>query len=380
MTPPFDPADDGMPPPSDEYQRENPGWDRPPGLPLLLARDIRPALDLRHLVRGLLLAGSAALLFGPSGCGKTHLATDLALHVAAGVPWHGHTTEPGGVLYVALEGGAGFRNRISAWLADHPEVDRDALPFAAVTAPLRLIEPGHADMLIDTVRTAGAVLAIDVRLLVIDTLSRALAGGDENDPVAMGALVAAIDRIRAETGVAVLGIHHSGKDTTRGARGHSLLRAAVDTEIEVSATGDERAATVTKQRDLASGARIGFRLRIVELGHDLAGEPVTSCVVDPAETAPARARLSPAAAAALRVLSDLVVAEGEPLAASAGWPDAPGLLGVPEARWRGECDTRRIPSAAEVPRSREQAWRRAAERLIAAGRVACRAGIVWVIP
>ena len=80
------------------------------------------------------------------------------------------------------------------------------------------------------------------------------------------------------------------------------------------------------------------------------------------------------------MLFDLVVAEGKPLPASAGWPDAPGLLGVPDARWRGECDTRRIPSAAEVPRSREQAWRRAAERLIAAGRVACRAGIVWVIP
>ena len=28
-------------------------------------------------------------------------------------------------------------------------------------------------------------------------------------------------------------VHHTGKDTAKGARGHSLLRAATDTEIEV---------------------------------------------------------------------------------------------------------------------------------------------------
>ncbi len=353
------------------------GFDKPPGLPLLLAGDIRPALDLRHLVRGLILAGSAVLIFGPSNSGKTFLATDLALHVAAGLPWHGRETEPGGVLYVALEGGGGFRNRVSAWLQDHAEIDAATLPFAAVTAPLRLIEPGHPEALIATIRDTWPPDWPPVALVVIDTVSRALAGADENDSAAMGALVAAIDAIRDAAGAAVLLVHHTGKDATRGARGHSLLRAAVDTEIEVSATGEDRAATVTKQRDLAAGRPIGFRLRVMELGHDLAGEMVTSCVVDAAEGG-GGARLPAAAAGALVVLHNLIAAgEGRPLPSGPGWPDAAELRGVPEARWRAECDTRRIPSAAEAPRSREQAFRRALQTLICAGRVACRDGIAW---
>ena len=70
--------------------------------------------------------------------------------------------------------------------------------------------------------------------IVVDTLSRALAGGDENSPVDMGRIVVAADRIRAETGAHFTYVHHTGKDAARGARGHSLLRAATDTEIEVT--------------------------------------------------------------------------------------------------------------------------------------------------
>jgi RecA-family ATPase len=51
-----------------------------------------------------------------------------------------------------------------------------------------------------------------------------MAGGNENAPDDMGALVRNIDRLRAETGAAVLLVHHTGKDTSRGARGHSLAR------------------------------------------------------------------------------------------------------------------------------------------------------------
>jgi hypothetical protein len=120
-----------------------------------------------------------------------------------------------------------------------------------------------------------------VKLVVIDTLSRALAGGNENAPEDMGALVAAMDLIRAETGACVLFIHHSGKDAAKGARGHSLLRAAIDTEIEVRAdegTG-AKTASVVKQRDMARGGVYGFRLEQVTLGQNQYGEDVTTCVV-----------------------------------------------------------------------------------------------------
>lgn len=112
--------------------------------------------------------------------------------------------------------------------------------------------------------------------LIVDTLSRAMAGGDENSPVDMGRVVASADRFRAETGAHFTYVHHTGKDAARGARGHSLLRAATDTEIETTA---ESLAT-TKQRDGEAGFKIWFKLVDLEIGEDAAGNPVKSAVVE----------------------------------------------------------------------------------------------------
>lgn len=76
-------------------------------------------------------------------------------------------------------------------------------------------------------------------------------------------------------------IHHCGKDEAKGARGHSSLRAAVDTEIEVFRPEGERVSTVrvTKQRDLEPGEPMPFTLRQVVLGENRRGKAITSCVV-----------------------------------------------------------------------------------------------------
>jgi hypothetical protein len=106
----------------------------------------------------------------------------------------------------------------------------------------------------------------------------------------MGVVLNNADAIRASTGATFLWIHHCGKDQARGMRGWSGMRAAIDTEIEV--TVDEvtglRTAEVTKQRDLpGKGERIGFRLEPVHLGFNRWGSPRGSCVVVAAD-APAK--------------------------------------------------------------------------------------------
>ena len=75
-------------------------------------------------------------------------------------------------------------------------------------------------------------------------------------------------------------IHHSGKDKNKGARGHSSLRAAVDTEIEIKVDGQIRTARCRKQRDLENGKAIAFALQRVELGLDDECDLITSCVVE----------------------------------------------------------------------------------------------------
>jgi hypothetical protein len=72
------------------------------------------------------------------------------------------------------------------------------------------------------------------RLIVGDTLARLSVGGNENAGQDMGLGVRRIDRIRAECRALFLLIHHSGKVAAAGARGWSGVRAAVDTEIEVT--------------------------------------------------------------------------------------------------------------------------------------------------
>ena len=113
-----------------------------------------------------------------------------------------------------------------------------------------------------------------------DTLARLSAGANENAGQDMGLVVRRFDRIRTECKAHFLLIHHSGKAAAAGARGWSGIRAAVDTEIEISDSPSGRCVEITKQRDLSTkGERIGFRLEVVKLGFNKWGETATSCVV-----------------------------------------------------------------------------------------------------
>ena len=75
-------------------------------------------------------------------------------------------------------------------------------------------------------------------------------------------------------------VHHTGKDANKGLRGHSSLFAALDAAIEVSRPGERREWTLAKSKDGQDGGTHAFKLRVVELGTDDEGEPVTSCVVE----------------------------------------------------------------------------------------------------
>ena len=261
------------------------GEGEPPPLPVVWLDDIEINLSSKDFVQGLLLERSSVVVYGESSAGKMFWTTDLALHVAAGQAWNGRRVDQGGVVYCLLEGSDGFNYRAKAWRQKQIKDGADAtvrLPFVSVPKSLDLLNP-DADTpdLIVTVNSLAKQMAVPLKLVVVDTLSRALAGGNENDSMDMGALVKNMDRIRAETGACVLFVHHSGKDQAKGARGHSLLRAALDTEIEVKVDHDTevRTATVEKQRDMPRGAAFAFGLETIEMGVNQHGEKVTTCLV-----------------------------------------------------------------------------------------------------
>lgn len=237
--------------------------------------------SLREIVQGVITAGGMSVMYGESNSGKSYLAAHLAFCIARGVPWLGKQVERGAVLYVAGEGASSIRRRKRAHERHHGQ---KVGPFGLIPTALNLMA-GSADVeaLVDVIRQSQSKIGQPVLLVIVDTLARAIAGGNENASEDMGRLVQAGDRIREETGAHLMWVHHTGKDQAKGARGHSSLRAALDTEMEV--IGEEatkvHTVTVTKQRDLDSkGTRLCGKFVPIELGHTKWGDRITACVVE----------------------------------------------------------------------------------------------------
>ena len=248
--------------------------------PFTRAYDLEGTTEPADFVEDLLTSGGASVIYGPSNCGKSFWILDLAACVATGRAFRDELeVDQGAVVYVALEGAFGVNNRIEA-LKRAGRLSADA-PLYLCFAPVSLLTAGHADRLAATVKAAAAQSAFPCRLVILDTLARAMAGGDENSGQDMTQAMQSIDAIRAATEAHVATVHHCGKDEARGARGHSSLRAAVDTEIEVSRADGETVSTVrvTKQRDLPTGEPMPFTLEVVTLGVNRRGRPITSCTV-----------------------------------------------------------------------------------------------------
>lgn len=226
------------------------------------------------LIDGILDCGTMSIVYGESNSGKSFVEMDKDFHISAGIEWASRPVKQGATMWVAAEGGAGIYKRLAA-LKKHYE--RDDVPMFVVPCPVNLLDPkADVDPLIELIKKAGAEYGKPLVKVSLDTLSRVISGGDENSSVDMGQLVHHFDAIRSHTGVHLAVIHHTGKDKARGARGHSLLRAATDTEIEIA----DRTMTVTKQRDLEGDVVLRFGLKPVSIGVDQRGKMATSCYVE----------------------------------------------------------------------------------------------------
>lgn len=241
-----------------------------------------------ELIEGLLTCEGGGVVYGDSNSGKTFLVIDLGAAVARETVWMGRHVEPALVVYLATESPASVRRRLRAYQRHH---GCKVPNFAIVQSPIDLYN-GAADTerVIELVQTLKRKLDVKRTLIIGDTLSRLTAGANENSGEDMSIVVRHVDRIRHECGAHFLLVHHCGKDAARGMRGWSGMRAAIDTEIEVTADADAgtHAAEITKQRDIpGKGTRIGFRLQVIDMGIGKWGNPITSCVVVNAE-APAK--------------------------------------------------------------------------------------------
>ena len=241
-----------------------------------LSRDDLDALPpLSWTIRGVLPEEGLAAIYGEPGSGKSFLALDLAARISTGSPcWFGHQIFQRDVIYVALEGGRGIKQRVAAWdYINGTRADRIKFRLNGFT----LLSDIDVATFIDAVSAENEGAAV----IIIDTLAQATPGADENAGKDMGLVLQAAQQIAAAARGLVILIHHSGKDSSRGLRGHSSLNGAMDAVISVERnklTG-RRSWSVTKMKDAEDGAKGNFILEEVDLGPDNFGGRITSGVI-----------------------------------------------------------------------------------------------------
>ena len=221
------------------------------------------------LVEGLgFTAGALVGIISAPGTGKTFLTLSIATAVAIAPDWLGHRiVAPGPVAYAVGEGQAAFPLRLEALRAAHGLTEGEPSGVFYFRESLSLLRPDDVTWLLDGIRLQleGEALA----LVVFDPLAAFMAGGDENSTQDMSAVVAALNRIRAETGACVLITHHTGWNAERE-RGSTALRAAMDVMYSLKQEDGVLTLECTKLRDGVAPQSIHLRLRRI----------AESCVVD----------------------------------------------------------------------------------------------------
>ena len=220
-------------------------------------------------VKHVLPSAGLAAIYGPSGSGKSFLAMDLAAAIAKGATWFGHKCHTAPVVYVMLEGVGGLRNRVSAL-----ERAKGSLPeqFMVLAQPFQLTTA-------QDVADLGAIIPPGA-VVFIDTLNRAAPTSDENSSKEMGAILEAAKQLQIASGGLIVAVHHTGKDPSKGMRGHSSLHAALDAAIEVTRTPQARSWHLAKAKDGEDGKALAFKLIPHVLGVDDDGEGISSCSVE----------------------------------------------------------------------------------------------------
>lgn len=263
----------------------------------------------RWLIKGLIERDSLIGLFGPTTVGKSFFAVDAGACIATGRPFHGfQVKDPGPVIFIIGEGTRGITGRFAAWSLDH-EVDLRKAPIFISSGPVSLCEPelwDRAQKVISGIAKAHG----QPKLIVIDTWARML-GGNENSTEDAADGISALDQLRHKTGAAFLVVHHTGHGESGRARGSSVFRASMDTEISLSrqAPGDI-VMNFTKSKESQIPDPLQFRLKDVLLGvKDEDGEELKSAVLTRVEyrAAPERLnKLGPNQEAAIHCLKKLL--------------------------------------------------------------------------
>lgn len=242
---------------------------------LLTIDEIENLKEPAWLVRRHLPENSLSFLYGAPGSYKSFVALDLALHIGFHMPdWHSdRITASGTVVYIAGEGAHGMRDRISAWKRAQLFLPERETSFRLIQRSVDFTQKDQIVFLKEAIRDEAVD---DLRLIVIDTVSRAIPGADENSQKDMTPFVSACEDLQQEFHTAVLGVHHADKQGKQ-MRGSTVLLGAADAVFRADKKSDMAVVlTCEKQKDAPDGWVDTYQMQKIDLGKDKQGEEVSS--------------------------------------------------------------------------------------------------------
>jgi RecA-family ATPase len=344
---------------------------------LVLAREITVAATTKtFMIDGFLGLNEISIWYGSPESGKSTAKIDAACHVATGSPWCGRTVSQGPVLYVAAERGKVVQRRIIAWRLEH---GIDDFPLAVIDDAVDLRGKIDTNRIIEAAKKLEAMCKQHVIWIIFDTLSRVLAGGDENSSKDMGQLVQSVDRIQRETGAHCSLVHHVPLGNTSRMRGHGAVEGAADSTVRVEKAKGIVTVAIEKGSDLPEDEkpRISFQFKSVTLSEQprrMASVLIqTQGQAGTGKNAKKPRKLSNRQQDALEALKSCVAEFGKPPPAMLDLPQ--GLVSVTIDEWRYELFQRGIiPTDHKNPR---EAFSQIRESLKARALVAECDGLTW---
>lgn len=216
----------------------------------------------RWFMPGWVIEGGTTAVYGEPGCGKSFWTLGLALEAARGGQWCLHDfRKPRRVLYIAPEAGRSHVERVRGWIDRHTHQWPATFHLADVQVNI------YTDQAVSEIAQAIEELG-PLDLVVLDTLASATAGLDENSSQ-MNVVTENLETIRRVLGdrAALIVVHHTGKDQTRGLRGHNSLLGYVTGSMLVTKENGNGTHKVEmkKVRDGKAPLPLYYRIETTEL-------------------------------------------------------------------------------------------------------------------
>lgn len=238
--------------------------------------DIGTEAKKETVVKGMLTAGEFTMISGLPGTGKSVIVTDLACHIAAGMPWMGKKVKQGLVVYVAAERKKLTERRMLAFRKKHGVKD---LPLLVLGGLIDMTTGTlHATAIAMAVKKAAEITGQPCVWIIVDTLTRTFGPGDQHQSKDMAKYVRSCDTIVAETGSHLTVVHHTAWSGERG-KGAIDLDGAVDASFMVKKNAADHVLECDGTNDGEEGVICNFRMESVNVGTDEDGEPITAPVV-----------------------------------------------------------------------------------------------------